>query len=158
MAVIRAVATSARHRHLQRLSAVWSAAPVYFITACVLDRRPLLASPSSHEILRNEWAELPQRHGWMIGRYVVMPDHVHFFAAPQRHTAKPLSAMMGKWKEWTAKRIAGGPIWQAEFFDHLIRSNESRSEKWNYVRENPVRAGLVSRAQEWPYAGAIHFE
>ena len=35
------------------------------------------------------------------------------------------------------------------------RSNESYSEKWNYVFDNPVRAGLVSKAQEWKYAGEI---
>jgi hypothetical protein len=38
--------------------------------------------------------------------------------------------------------------WQREFFDHILRS-----EKWNYLRANPVRAGLVSAAEEWKYAG-----
>ena len=39
-------------------------------------------------------------------------------------------------------KLAGG-IWQEEFFDHVLRSSESYSQKWNYVKENPVRAGLV---------------
>ena len=38
------------------------------------------------------------------------------------------------------------PLWQSEFFDHVIRSADSYTEKWNYVRENPVRAGLVATA------------
>ena len=46
-------------------------------------------------------------------------------------------------------------LWQREFFDHILRSNESYSEKWNYVRANPVRAGCVSAAEEWKYAGEI---
>jgi hypothetical protein len=41
------------------------------------------------------------------------------------------------------------------FFDHLLRSNESYSQKWNYVRENPLRAGLVKSAADWPYQGEI---
>jgi len=36
-----------------------------------------------------------------------------------------------------------------------FRSAESYGEKWNYVRDNPVRAGLVSMADEWKYAGEI---
>jgi putative transposase len=46
-------------------------------------------------------------------------------------------------------------IWQRGFFDHVLRSGESYSRKWNYVCENPVRAGLVRQAQDWPYAGEI---
>jgi hypothetical protein len=45
--------------------------------------------------------------------------------------------------------------WQEGFFDHLLRTNESYSQKWNYVRENPVRDGLVKSAADWPYQGEI---
>jgi REP element-mobilizing transposase RayT len=50
---------------------------------------------------------------------------------------------------------AKGQIWEEGFFDHVLRSNESYSQKWNYVRENPVRAGLVKSATDWPYQGQI---
>ena len=45
--------------------------------------------------------------------------------------------------------------WQKGFFDHVIRSEESYNEKWLYVRDNPVRAGLVRSAEDWPYAGEV---
>jgi REP element-mobilizing transposase RayT len=102
----------------------------------------------------------------MVGRYVIMPDHVHFFCAPQRN-GKTLSQFVGAWKSWTSRRIgtlphaklagdpARKPIWQSEFFDHLIRSNESYDRKWECVRDNPVRAGFVSTADAWNYAGEI---
>ena len=41
------------------------------------------------------------------------------------------------------------------FFDHLIRHGESYAQKWEYVRQNPVRAGLVHLADEWPWQGEI---
>lgn len=151
------------HGHLQRLVHVWEKSPVYFITTGVAGRRPLLAGNGVHAILHTEWSGMRERHGWEVGRYVVMPDHVHFFVAPMLAETKPLSNAIGKWKEWTAKRIkaTGGvaaPIWQPAFFDHLLRSKESREAKWNYVCENPVRAGLVRRVEDWPYAGSIDFE
>lgn len=45
--------------------------------------------------------------------------------------------------------------WQPGFFDHLLRNDESYAQKWNYVRENPVRAGLARTSDEWPYQGEI---
>ena len=42
------------------------------------------------------------------------------------------------------------PHWQKGFFDHVIRSQEFYDQKWFYVRDNPVRAGLVQSAEDWP--------
>jgi REP element-mobilizing transposase RayT len=110
-------------------------------------------------ILVDEWRSAPSRHGWAIGRYVIMPDHVHFFCSAELD-AKPLPAFMQAWKQWTSKRMARElnlivRIWQEEFFDHVLRSGESYSQKWDYVKENPVRAGFVADADAWPWQGEI---
>ena len=75
-----------------------------------------------------------------------------------------MSAFLRDWKKWTSREILrlgqpelASPLWQPEFFDHLLRTPASYGEKWNYVRENPVRAGLVQRAQDWPYAGECEY-
>ncbi|MCF7686841.1 MAG: transposase [Cephaloticoccus sp.] len=129
--------------HLGRLDEVWVRNPVYFITTCVSGRRSLLADPCIAEHLCHEWRGAETRHGWLIGRYVIMPDHVHFFAVPT-DGAKGLSTMVGRWKEWTAKAVLRhinqtSPLWQHRFFDHVLRSRTSYAEKWNYVQQNPVR-------------------
>jgi len=146
-------------KHLTRLDRIYVAGePLYYITCCVLDRRPVLANPVSAEILAAAWREADVVHGWQIGRYVVMPDHVHFFASSLAERAKPLSKFMESWKRWTRRKMAERGIafrWQAEFFDHLLRNSESYSAKWDYVRLNPVRAGLVTTPDEWPYQGEI---
>ena len=91
-----------------------------------------------------------------------MPDHVHFFCTDAEGKT-PLYRMVGAWKQWSAKKICpllciSAPLWQKEFFDHLIRSGESYSEKWDYVWNNPVRASLVGVAEEWEYAGHIYYQ
>ena len=148
---------SPQRRHLQRLPRIWSKHPVYSLTTCVANRRRLLDRPQAGEILIAAWRSAPRYHGWVIGRYVVMPDHVHFFARPNPE-AKPLKDFMRDWKKWTArkltdKQLAAPPIWQPEFFDHVIRTAESYAEKWRYVWENPVRAGLASSGEDWPFSG-----
>lgn len=84
---------------------------------------------------------------------------MRFFCALEPE-AKLLSVFVGSWKEWTSKaikRALGLPhrVWQEEFFDHVLRSNESYAQKWDYVRENPTRAGLVEHADDWPWQGEI---
>ena len=76
---------------------------------------------------------------------------------------KQLADMMQAWKQWPAKQLSRqllipAPIWQEEFFDHVLRGTESYAEKWTYVRENPVRKGLVANADDWPWQGSIDFD
>lgn len=146
-------------KHLRRLDRVWIDQPIYFITTCTYRRRLILASRVVATILVDEWKHARQRHGWAVGRYVIMPNHVHFFCSSEMD-AKPLPRFIQAWKQWTSKRIGaelkiGAPVWQEEFFDHVLRSSESSSQKWVYVRENPVRAGFVTSADEWPWQGQV---
>ena len=67
------------HKHLRRLERVWINRPIYFITTCTFGRRTILATNETAAILTDEWRNALDRHGWAIGRYVIMPDHVHFF-------------------------------------------------------------------------------
>ncbi len=143
--------------HLRRLSNVWIENPIYFLTVCVAQRRPLLTKRGIAEALRSAWAQSPELHRWAVGRYVIMPDHVHFFARAYPD-AKPLSGLIRDWKKWTSRHISAAlsvpaPIWQAEYFDHVLRSAASYDEKWQYVFANPMRAGLVTQPEEWPFAG-----
>ncbi len=48
------------------------------------------------------------------------------------------------------------PIWQRDFWDTQLRRNENYEEKWDYVLENPVRAGLVSKSEDWLYHGELN--
>lgn len=76
-----------------------------------------------------------------------MPDHLHMLVSfPQDEDMKMVVA---RFKEMTAKKT--GVHWQRDFFDHRLRCDESFDEKAHYLRMNPVRKGLVSRAEDWPY-------
>jgi len=88
-----------------------------------------------------------------------MPDHVHLFVRGSQGFT--LGSWVGQLKQPLAKAArlsrAKTQLWEEGFFDHVLRSNESYSQKWNYVRENPVRAGLVKSAEDWPYQGEIAY-
>ena len=68
------------HKHLRRLDRIWLDSPIYSITMCTKDRRATLARDEVTKILIEERRAAHERHSWAVGRYVIMPDHVHFFA------------------------------------------------------------------------------
>ena len=89
-----------------------------------------------------------------------MPDHVHLFASPLPE-AKSRAQWLKLWKSVSARHLArtlgiNPPIWQADTFDHVMRSGESYAQKWDYVRANPVRKGLVIQPEDWRWQGEIH--
>lgn len=104
-----------------------------------------------------EFAQAAAKRDIAVGRYVIMPDHVHLFVRGGQ------GFYLGRWiaslKQALAKSAdrckTRGRVWQEVFFDHVIRNDESYAEKWEYVRQNPARADLVVNADEWRYQGEI---
>ena len=127
--------------------------PLYFVTFNTHQRRKLLADGSVQHALIH-FAARGQSRGIGVGRYVIMPDHVHLFVRGI------LDFSLRQWIRMMKRAlsnaiVADPPHWQQGFFDHLIRHSESYAEKWEYVRANPVRAGLVANVNDWPWQGEI---
>ncbi len=128
--------------------------PIYFVTICANDCRNILANEKVQTALI-QYGQSGESRGFALGRYVIMPDHIHLFVSGT------LDFDLGIWirglKRVVAAAVTGGRggLWQRGFFDHVVRNSESYSEKWDYVRENPVRAGLVSVAEDWPFQGEL---
>jgi REP element-mobilizing transposase RayT len=127
--------------------------PLYFVTFNTHKRQKLLANAHVHEALIR-FAHEGELRGVGLGRYVIMPDHVHLFVRGN------LDFVLRQWVRMLKRVLSNAissvpPHWQQGFFDHLIRHGESYAEKWEYVRQNPVRAGLVQHPDEWPWQGEI---
>jgi REP element-mobilizing transposase RayT len=120
---------------------------IYFLTLCVLPRGNALANEAAWQALRATLARLDQ---WDVRCAVAMPDHLHLLAAPKQREAS-VSSFLKWFKRWFNEAHPHAWKWQPGGFDRLLRRKESAHEKWLYMRENPVRAGLVRRWDEWPY-------
>jgi REP element-mobilizing transposase RayT len=140
-----------------RLDFVFQSDPLYFVTFCTYKRRKILASNVVQEALCDFGKKGLRQKNTALGRYVIMPDHVHLFVRGPRDFA--LTRWMASLRRTLGRALkeggTAGPYWQRGFFDHLLRHDESYTEKWEYVRLNPERAGLVEKADDWPYQGQI---
>jgi REP element-mobilizing transposase RayT len=84
---------------------------------------------------------------WRAQLFLLMPDHLHALIAFP--VDREMTKVIGSFKEITAKKT--GAHWQRDFFDHRLRSDESLEEKAGYIRANPVRRGLVTKEDLWPW-------
>jgi putative transposase len=126
---------------------------VVLLTVCTKDRKPILAKFDAVAALCAAWREA---QSWDVGRFVVMPDHIHLFCSPAEFPPRGIGQWVRYWKAIASRkwpRPVEQPIWQADFWDRQLRHGEHYSERWEYVRQNPVRAGLVQHPHEWPWQG-----
>ena len=128
---------------------------IVFLTVCSKDRKHIFASADTQRALEDAWHKAKT---WRVGRYVIMPDHIHIFRAPNGTDIPSLERWMRYWKSVATKRIGakGGDVWQRDRWDRQLRSAESYSDKWEYVRRNPVRQGYCDDPDEWPYQGELN--
>ena len=151
-----------------------------YVTVVTAGRMPILAFKAVADCILSAWRAASE---WLVGRYVIMPDHVHFFCAPASYPPPDFRRWMAYWKSLSAKaywRITGGarscateirvwadaqervppvrnpPLWQRDCWDRQLRTGESYAQKWEYVRNNPVRKGLVANADDWLYQGELN--
>ncbi|HOE12823.1 MAG TPA: DUF1156 domain-containing protein [bacterium] len=87
--------------------------------------------------------------------YVIMPNHVHVLVTPKgQHT---LSSILHSWKSYTgnqANKVLGRTdkkFWQPESYDHLVRDERDYWRILEYIGNNPVKAGLTTEPEKWPW-------
>jgi REP-associated tyrosine transposase len=137
-----------------RLDLIFIEQPLYFVTFATWNRQIIPSLELAKSAVEKYAQRALQDFNIGVGRYVVMPDHIHLFVRGDGNFS------LSQWIAGLKRAISNafkvrGTFWQPGFFDHILRSDESYSEKWNYVRENPVRAGLVKDAGDWRFQGEI---
>ena len=165
---------------------------ILFVTVCTNGRAPILANIQMQCKILTAWANAAN---WIVGRYVIMPDHIHFFCAPSKYPAPDFHKWMKFWKRLSTQMmsdLSGGrlssaaadsdrhispvatsggrlssaaagrvsscaaKLWQDGCWDTQMRTGAQYEEKWQYIRNNPVRKGLVENADDWPYQGVMN--
>ncbi len=131
----------------------WDQGVIYFITFCVANRAKVLDNEQTFRAFK---CAVSKVRGWSVIAGIVMPDHIHLLAAPSIDREAKVGDLVGALKRWIRQGLQARWQWQPGSFDRLLRREESAYKKWLYVEENPVRAGLVSDSQDWPYR--VRFE
>ena len=127
----------------------WECRVIYLLTVCVIPRRNALANDAAWCALSQTLQRMDQWNSYCV---LMMPDHIHLLTVP-RERELSVAAFLKCMKRWFNELydLPQPCRWQPGGFDRLLCTSESIYEKWNYIRENPVRAGLVGHWKQWPY-------
>ena len=127
---------------------------ILFVTVCTKNRKPVLADARVHGVLESIW---PLARQYLVGRYILMPDHVHLFCSPAVHEPENVQKWVAYWKRLVSIELSDlAPLWQRDCWDTQLRHAHHYADTWAYVRANPVRKNLVSHEDDWPYQGCLN--
>ena len=122
--------------------------PLYFIMICCHKRGTnRLCEKTTSRALFDTARIYHERGRWNLSLFLLMPDHLHALVGIDGRDS--LSQLIRDYKRITAKLAC--VEWQRNFFDHRLRHDESLAEKFAYICQNPVRAGLIINERDWPY-------
>ncbi|HTL67601.1 MAG TPA: transposase [Lacunisphaera sp.] len=138
-----------RRRLLDHTLPPWvKGAPIFFITICATRRQiNQFCQPTMASVILGAARRYHKLGRWHALVFLLMPDHLHALVSFPK--AGSMDLVVRSWKHYlaTQHRVA----WQRDYFDHRLRNDESHEAKVNYIRNNPVRAGLVAKPEDWPY-------
>jgi putative transposase len=121
----------------------------YFVPICAYNREPMFWEKSGNQtiygkIIQQTWFDLPNHNdGIILDEFVVMPDHVHGIIQIIENNIVLLSEIVRQFKTFSARRInesrrlSGIPVWQRNYYEHIIRNDDELFRIRKYIRENP---------------------
>lgn len=129
---------------------------VYFITFNTWEKLELTVE--AREIVFNSCLFFNQKR-YQIFALVIMTNHVHLLIRPLLKSEKEywsLSTIMNSIKSYSAKQITKvmnhiGTVWQDERYDRIVRNEQEFQQYWEYIRQNPVKAGLSSTSEDYSF-------
>ncbi len=127
---------------------------IFFVTVNAEDGRPWMNQSAVQSSLADFWRD--EARAWLVGYYLIMPDHLHLFCAPY-----DLRFSINRWftfwkRQFSRRHPEPGWAWQRRGFHHRMRNRVEYEEKLIYVSENPLRKALVKHSNDWPLQGRIH--
>ena len=128
---------------------------IYFVTVCTADRQSLFLDKKLAKVLEDEIEFRREKKEIKIFCYCIMPDHLHILLSLTDDYRKNLQDWVSSFKRYTAKIAKEEqnikPLWQRNFFDRIVRTEESIPGFVQYILNNPVRKGIVANWEEYPF-------
>lgn len=120
---------------------------IFFITTVVRDRKPIFVNPTFAREAIETLYRVQELHPFFLFGFVIMPDHCHLLLAPVSGTK--ISTIMNRWKMGVAHSLGIGQIWQPRYF---IRIPDDTSLTLRYIHQNPFKASLSKRNEDYPWS------
>jgi len=145
------------HQKNLRKSRICNSERLYFVICCSYKKSEILIDPRVAPILINCIKWFADKSNITPLGFVIMPDHLHWaFALKQPYT---LDNIIKIYKSFTARKIGElqhneNKVWQHGYYEHMLRDVKDFRIKLDYMHNNPIRKGLIDRAEDYLYSTA----
>jgi len=129
----------------------------YFLTICTHHRARVFIEDDRVAVITAQLTRIAAAERFSVTAYCLMPDHIHGLVEGQ-HDAADFRKFVRMFKQQSSfhwKRTCGATLWQRSYFEHVLRDDEDGLRVAKYILENPLRAGLVARVEDYPYLGSM---
>jgi putative transposase len=130
----------------------------HFLTFSCYRRMPLLSNTPAYRTFEQELEKARLRFKFVVAGYALMPEHVHLLVGETQTGV--LSTAIQVLKQQTSRKLklrGAVQFWQRRYYDFNVHNEKKRIEKLQYMHRNPVRRGLVSRPEDWPWSSFLHY-
>ena len=140
---------------------------IFFVTMCTVDKQRYFCDSNISEVIIKELEYRRLSREIKLFCYCIMPDHLHILISLEEGYTKRAGAFgertlqnwISAFKRHTSRMVVQRcnikPLWQSNFYDHVVRNEESLVDICNYILNNPVRKGIVSAIEEYPYSKMV---
>jgi len=129
----------------------------FFVTICCSERRKVFTKTRVGAWFLNILQQESVAHLFALHAYCLMPDHAHLLLEglePESDLLQFVRAIKMK-STIPFERKTGSPLWQKKFYDHILRQSDSPDKVAWYIWMNPVRAGLCTEPEKYPFVGSF---
>ena len=125
----------------------------FFITSVTAQRRTLFQRASAADLLVDVFIRYRDQGNYLLHEFVIMPDHFHglITPAPEISLERAVQYVKGGFSFRLKSNL---PVWQASFTNHRVRDDMDFEQHREYIRMNPVRAGLALRVEDYLHSSA----
>jgi putative transposase len=128
----------------------------YFLTFCTFHRARAFESPDRVDLVCTQFRRTAVDERFALTAYCFMPDHAHLLVEGRADDSSGLRFIRGakQYSGFHYQRSFGVKLWQRYGFERVLRDSEDSLRVARYILENPVRAGLVTAVEDYPFLGS----
>ncbi len=140
-----------------RLSSITYKGPgAYFVTTCTHHRNRVFDRAAVVDLTLAHFLRSADEGKVEVSAYCFMPDHLHLLVTAQteRGDLDRFMRLAKQMSGYAFEQSMGSKLWQTGYHERVLRADEASLTVIAYMVANPIRAGLVSRAEDWPHWGS----
>ncbi len=129
----------------------------YSLTFCTSDRCSIFIAQPAVDLVLKQISRAADENAFAVIAYCFMPDHLHLLVEGQSDSSdcKQFIARAKQYSGFYYSKTFRTKLWQRYSFEHVLRDEQKSVVVARYILQNPVRAGLAKRVEDYPYAGSL---